>query len=530
MAPSTSSMSVGQADRQDARRPQMNRLSAGRLLTSGMLIVLTLGWLMSLTQPGEVGAAPSAVSTGWKITVYYTAVESLHNGTPTPVTGCTTISCSRGSAALGTYPQDFVQAVKAEGTGRITSGAYAGKYLNWSYDTGYWLDSAPRDAYGDALIPYVSAAADTLARGTAFSVLECGTDEGSGDTIDGAFCQRLKAASWRIVDEFTPGLGGANHADLYIGEEDSANFMKSSPKVISTAGAVLNIGGGGTPAPSPSPAPSPTPTATPSPTPAPGGPGPAETHTLTVTQQGQGTVSSGSATYSAGTTVTQRAKAANGWVLSSWMVDGSVRYGLNLTVRMDRDHQVVARFVKGQRYADVPAGYPAAEAIAQLAAAGIVRGYADGRFGPEDTTLRAQIAGLVVRATGWDGEDWGNTFADRGDVDGDLWRNVGTLAHYGVARGYADGTFQPTTAVNRVQVISLITRAMVAKGEWQLRSDDGTRYPNIPASSGHRQDLATYVAYAGPLPDTTTTAAYGGWDQPADRAWVARVLWAALNR
>ena len=29
---------------------------------------------------------------------------------------------------------------------------------------------------------------------------------------------------------------------------------------------------------------------------------------------------------------------------------------------------------------------------------------------------------------GWDGEDHGNPFIDRGGIDADLWRNVGTLA------------------------------------------------------------------------------------------------------
>ena len=32
------------------------------------------------------------------------------------------------------------------------------------------------------------------------------------------------AANWTITDEFTPGLGGSRHVDLYIGEETGPGF------------------------------------------------------------------------------------------------------------------------------------------------------------------------------------------------------------------------------------------------------------------------------------------------------------------
>jgi hypothetical protein len=154
---------------------------------------------------------------GWTVTVYYTAVESFHTGVPTRVTGCPQIDCTNGGADLGTYPKDFVQAVHDEGTGRATGG----KYLNWSYDTGYWLDDAPRDTAGRPLRPFGSAAADpaVLAAGTTFKITDCGTDEPPA-----AVCAKLKAARWAVTDEFTPGLGGEKHLDLYIGEETGTDF------------------------------------------------------------------------------------------------------------------------------------------------------------------------------------------------------------------------------------------------------------------------------------------------------------------
>lgn len=179
--------------------------------------------------PGESSAPPiPAVTgravelTGWEVTVYYTAVEALHTDKGTEVTGCPTIDCGRGrnQQRLGTFPASFVKAVKDEGTGKTRDG----RYLNWSYDTGYWMDTAPRDTAGRPLRPWMSAAADAdaLGAGSRFTVLRCGTAE-----VTAQVCAELKAPTWTIVDEFTPGLGGRRHVDVYIGEETGPDFTDS---------------------------------------------------------------------------------------------------------------------------------------------------------------------------------------------------------------------------------------------------------------------------------------------------------------
>jgi hypothetical protein len=168
---------------------------------------------------------PARTSRGWTVTVYYTAVQRFHSGPSTRVTGCPRLSCRHGRDDLGSYPADFVAAVREEGTGRLTDG----RYLNWSSDTGYWLDTAPRDSAGGVLQPWVSAAADrdVLARGTRFTIVGCGRDEGGG-AVDATVCTRLRGARWRVTDEFTPGLGGARHVDVYIGEETGPGFTDSA--------------------------------------------------------------------------------------------------------------------------------------------------------------------------------------------------------------------------------------------------------------------------------------------------------------
>jgi hypothetical protein len=177
-------------------------------------------------------------SAGWEITVYYTAVEQYHSGPPVTVTGCPTLDCVHGSGILGTFPKDFVRAVHDEGTGATRDG----RYLNWSFDTGYWIDSSTRDTDGRPLTPFVSAAADpdVLAPGTTFTIEDCGSqDDGSAPTA--LVCSRLRAAHWTITDEFTPGLGGEKHLDAYIGEETGPGFTESD-WYLTLMGATVRIG------------------------------------------------------------------------------------------------------------------------------------------------------------------------------------------------------------------------------------------------------------------------------------------------
>jgi hypothetical protein len=202
-------------------------------ITTGAAVVL-----LAVTAACGNGIPTHGRSTGWTVTVYYTAVEKYHSGQPTPVTGCPRLNCQHGHDNLGTYPKDFVAAVHDEGTG-ITA---AGTYLNWSYDTGYWIDTAARDTAGRPLRPFESAAADpgVLKAATRFTIANCGRqDDGSAPPAD--VCAKLRAAHWTITDEFTPGLGGKKHVDAYIGEETGTGFT-DSPWYITLERATLRIG------------------------------------------------------------------------------------------------------------------------------------------------------------------------------------------------------------------------------------------------------------------------------------------------
>jgi hypothetical protein len=179
------------------------------------------------------------LSAPWLATVYYTAVESFHDEDPVQVMGCPVLDCAHGKTPLGSYPADFVAAVREEGTGRITTGPRRGRYLNWSHNVGYWLDDGPRDAAGNLLVPFVSAAADGVRPGTRVELVDCGTLV-TGAPVPDHLCRRLRQGSWQIRDEFTPGYGGTNHIDLYIGEEHALNFTETE-LYVSLVGTTLSL-------------------------------------------------------------------------------------------------------------------------------------------------------------------------------------------------------------------------------------------------------------------------------------------------
>lgn len=170
------------------------------------------------------------------MTIYYTPVMSYYSGPPQTVTGCLTLQCSNGTATLGTFPSDFVAQVHEEGTGKIGPN----QYLNWSGNTGYWLDTLPRDAQGNALVPYRSAAADpSIPFGTTFKIQSCGADTATAAPTAASVCASYTWQMWEVEDRFTVGAVG-QHVDLYVGEQSSATFT-SGPNFIDASGAALTM-------------------------------------------------------------------------------------------------------------------------------------------------------------------------------------------------------------------------------------------------------------------------------------------------
>jgi len=111
------------------------------------------------------------------------------------------------------------------------------------------------------------------------------------------------------------------------------------------------------------------------------------------------------------------------------------------------------------------------DAINALVALGVVRGYEDGTFRPENILTRAELAVLLVESLGYGGLVAGATsnFSDTQNH----WSNgyVGIAAGTGLVLGYPDGTFKPDQPLTYDEAITMILRAVgyadsALKGTW----------------------------------------------------------------
>jgi len=174
------------------------------------------------------------------VTAYYTPVEVYHGGPSQDVWGYTTIGGESGRVLLGSYPESFIGAVRMQGSGRITSGTYVGKYLNGSFVGDFWLSEFASDAYGAPLLPFLTAAADdgVLARGTRFKLKEPLLESG-GAEISSTASKKLLAITWDVQDHFEAGTGGDFRIDLYIGEEDRSDFTTDNPYYVALENVII---------------------------------------------------------------------------------------------------------------------------------------------------------------------------------------------------------------------------------------------------------------------------------------------------
>ena len=118
-----------------------------------------------------------------------------------------------------------------------------------------------------------------------------------------------------------------------------------------------------------------------------------------------------------------------------------------------------ARLVRLQSFADVPEGYWAKMPIENNATVGLVQGYPDGNFKPERPLSRAELATLLVRAKGLKLPD-GRARQAFKDVKPDFWaaKYIEVAQREGLVKGYPDKTFRPNNKINKVEGIALMVR------------------------------------------------------------------------
>lgn len=109
-------------------------------------------------------------------------------------------------------------------------------------------------------------------------------------------------------------------------------------------------------------------------------------------------------------------------------------------------------------FTDVDSAHWAYDSIVRTAAAGYIRGFEDGSFGPDENITRADFAIIMGRRLGAEAEDapQGGGYTDT--VGHYAERYIRFLQAEGYLSGYEDGTFRPDAGITRAEMVTVINR------------------------------------------------------------------------
>lgn len=121
--------------------------------------------------------------------------------------------------------------------------------------------------------------------------------------------------------------------------------------------------------------------------------------------------------------------------------------------------------VKDPGFKDVPQSQWSYGAIAALANAGVINGYGDGRFGPNDSITRAQMASILVKAFELPPYPYSsseNPFTDTQKLASHQ-TTINILYKMGITSGTSPTSFSPNAPISRAQAAVLIVKTEKVK-------------------------------------------------------------------
>ena len=108
-------------------------------------------------------------------------------------------------------------------------------------------------------------------------------------------------------------------------------------------------------------------------------------------------------------------------------------------------------------FSDVPSDSPYADAVNKMVESGIIDGYGDNTFRPENGVTRAEMCKMINLTFNYVEYDEAAGFPDVKEED---WFSPYVLSaqHYAYVEGYEDGTFRPNNNITRQEVCMIINR------------------------------------------------------------------------
>ena len=174
-----------------------------------------------------------------------------------------------------------------------------------------------------------------------------------------------------------------------------------------------------------------------------------------------------------------------------------------------------------QPFVDVPAGAWYGEAVQYVYENGLMSGTGDGRFSPEVTTSRAMIVTILYRQAGSPAVTGGAAFTDVADgtwyTDAVAWASAN-----GIVSGYGEGKFGPNDPITREQMAAILCRYADYKGMDVTKRADLSAFTDASQVSDYALETMRWAVAQGLITGTSeTTLSPAG---SATRAQAALIL------
>ena len=151
----------------------------------------------------------------------------------------------------------------------------------------------------------------------------------------------------------------------------------------------------------------------------------------------------------------------------------------------------------GYPFADVPGDAWYAGGVYWARLAGVVGGYSEDQFGPDDPVTREQIAVILWRYAGSPAAESGTDFADEGSISAYATQAVDWARANGLVNGVEDNRFLPQSSATRAQVATILRNYLTMEEAGEPEAPEGSRVlVAYFSATGNTEAVAGYIAQA----------------------------------
>ncbi|MBR2568483.1 MAG: S-layer homology domain-containing protein, partial [Paenibacillus sp.] len=104
------------------------------------------------------------------------------------------------------------------------------------------------------------------------------------------------------------------------------------------------------------------------------------------------------------------------------------------------------------------------EAIEKAVERGIVKGYEDSTFRPNAKVTRSELMAMLARTLKLPADETAVSFKDAASIPAWAKPYVSSVVKAGLVKGYEDQSFRPGQTITRMELVSIVARALELKG------------------------------------------------------------------